>query len=220
MMLLTTCAEPVNQDYTQRFPVGAVPETVSVPAQFVGSADPFAGAQEQRLDTLVRGYLDSGHGPLTIAASAANPRAGEVAAARMASLRQRLIADGVPASEIRLQLASEGAPDTVTLSYERYTAVLPTCGDWSTETGFNPNNTLYPNFGCAQQHNLGAMVADPADLVSSRASAPSDPQDTARVTRDYRLGSPAPESAKNAIEGSADSNAASGSGVGNGGSTR
>ena len=139
----------------------------------------------------------------------------------MEQLRQRLIAAGVPASAIRLQLASEGEPDTITLSYERYTAVVPSCGDWSTPMDFNPLNTDYPNFGCAQQHNLGVMVADPADLANMRRAQPSDTANVERVIRQYRggaAGAPvATKSQKNALQSSADLNAASGSTVGAGG---
>ena len=137
----------------------------------------------------------------------------------MEQLRQRLIAAGVPASAIRLQLASEGEPDTVTLSYERYTALVPTCGDWSAQMDFNPLNIDYPGFGCAQQHNLGVMVADPADLVEHAPRAAVRHRECR--TRDPRLPrlhrAVAPETPKNSLQGEADANAASGTGAGGGG---
>jgi pilus assembly protein CpaD len=222
LSLLATCAEPVTQDYTQRFPLGAQPETVSVPAHYVGAADPFAGNARETFDTLVQGYLDRGHGPITIAALAP-PRGTGPTPARIEQLRQRLIASGVPASAIRVMMTEEGAPNTVTLSYERYSAVLPTCGDWSSPMDFNPINTAYPNFGCVQQRNLGLMVADPADLVSMHQAQPSDTANTERLMKDYRGVVPpvtapvATESVKNAIELNADQNAASGASVGQGG---
>jgi len=224
LSLLATCAEPVTEDYTQRFPLGAQPETVSVPAHYVGTADPFAGDARETFDTLVRGYLDRGHGPVTIAALAP-PRGASPTPARIEQLRQRLIAAGVPASAIRVMMTAEGAPNTVTISYERYSAVLPTCGDWSTPMDFNPLNTEYPNFGCVQQRNLGLMVADPADLVSMHPAQASDTANTERLMKDYRSIVPpatqpvATETVKNGIELNADQNAASGSAVGqNGGS--
>jgi pilus biogenesis lipoprotein CpaD len=219
--LLATCTEPVEPDYTQRFPIGTQPESVSLPAHFAGSADPFVGTGAESFDTLVEAYLDHGHGPITIAARSPAARGSRLAPARMELLRQRLIAAGVPASAIRLQLASEGEPDTVTLSYERYTALAPTCGDWSARMDFNPLNTDYPGFGCAQQHNLGVMIADPADLVSARRAQPSDTANVERVIRDYRgvpVAAPvATETLKNTLQSSADLNAASGSTVGAGG---
>jgi pilus assembly protein CpaD len=213
LFLLAACTEPVNLDYTQRFPVGAVPETVTVPAHFTDGADPFAGPQQQRFKTLVEGYLDRGHGPLTIEGGGATQAAAQTATLRMEMLRRRLINAGVPSRDIRLQLASEGAPDTITLSYERYTAVLPTCGDWSSNLAFNPNNSDVPNAGCAQQRNLGEMVDDPADLVSAHPAAEPDQQSADRVIHAYRTGA-VTESVKNALQINSDQNAATGSSVG------
>ncbi len=164
----------------------------------------------------MQGYLDRGHGPITIAALAP-PRGAGPTPARIEQLRQRLIAAGIPASAIQLMTTSEGAPNTVTISYERYSAVLPTCGDWSSPMDFNPINTAYPNFGCVQQRNLGLMVADPADLVSMHQALPSDTANMERVIKDYRdvvPGATAPvatESTKNAIEQENDSQAGSAS---------
>jgi pilus assembly protein CpaD len=218
--LLATCAEPVYQNYTQRYPLGTQPETVSLPAHYTGTADPFAGAGAEGFNTLVEAYLDRGHGPITIAGRAPAQRNSPVPA-RMTGLRQKLIAAGVPASAIRTQLASEGDADTITLSYERYIAVVPACGDWSAPMDFNPNNTDYPNFGCAQQHNLGVMVADPADLASMHHADASDTPGVERVIRVFRgIQAAAPgatETNKNALQSSADQNAASGSTVGAGG---
>ncbi len=222
--LLATCAEPVYQDYAQRFPLGTQPETVTLPAHFTGNADPFGGAAAESFDTLVDSYLDRGHGPITISGRAPTARGTILAPARMEQLRQRLIAAGVPASAIRLQLASEGEPDTITLSYERYTAVVPACGDWSARMDFNPLNTDYPNFGCAQQHNLGVMIADPADIASMSRAQPSDTANTERVIRAYRAlpatnagAAAATETHKNNLQGQADDAAASGTGAGGGG---
>jgi len=117
--LLATCAEPVYQDYTQRFPIGTQPETVNLPAHYASNADPFGGAAAESFDTLVDAYLDRGHGPITISGRAPAPRGNSPVPARMQLLRKKLITAGVPASAIRLQLASEGEPDTITLSYEQ-----------------------------------------------------------------------------------------------------
>ena len=53
------------------------------------------------------------------------------------------------------------------------------CGLWPTDlasggTTDGWKNEPYPNFGCATQATLAAQVADPRDLVQSRASGPGD----------------------------------------------
>ncbi len=43
------------------------------------------------------------------------------------------------------------------------------CGYWPTDTGSNFRNAPYPNFGCATQNNLAAMLAKPNDVNKPRA---------------------------------------------------
>lgn len=61
-----------------------------------------------------------------------------------------------------------GAPP-IRVSYLRYVAQPPQCGDWSTNLAYEPMNLPYPNFGCAGQRNFGAQVANPADLLGPRS---------------------------------------------------
>ena len=69
----------------------------------------------------------------------------------------------------------------IRVSYLRYVAEPPQCGDWSTNLAYEPMNLPYPNFGCATQRNLGVMVANPADLLGPRS-------ETARSERAPRSG--------------------------------
>lgn len=178
--LLAGCTpppEPPAHDYNVIYPVGVRVETVAV--TFPLGTQPPSSEDELRLGSFVAGYLDRGHGPLIIAAPA-EPR----------ELRERLIVSGVPASAIRLVTTDSGARDAATLRYEKYVAVLPTCGDWGGMTGRNPLNDVHSNFGCAQQRNMGAMAADPADLLRMRPPAPTDSQNANRVVQRYRAGEP------------------------------
>lgn len=218
-LLLSTCNGPAPLDYTEAHPVSAVPQVVRAPASYAGGQDPFAGAAgSQRLAAVVSGYLELGHGPLTITASIPSPAASALAETRIAALRQRVIAAGVPAASIGTATVTGGEPDTITLSYEQFVAVVPSCGDFSTSLSFNPDNRLYPNFGCAEQRNLGEMVADPADLVRAVAPLPTDTSNAMRVISAYHSGQ-APNVTQGSLEQSADQNAASGSSVGAAGSS-
>ena len=64
------------------------------------------------------------------------------------------------------------------------------CGDWSRNAGDTASNLPMPNFGCASQHNLAAMVTDPRDLVSPRAMGPSDAARREIVMQAYQAGKP------------------------------
>jgi pilus assembly protein CpaD len=56
----------------------------------------------------------------------------------------------------------------IRVSYMRYVAEPPQCGDWSTNLAYDPMNLPYPNLGCANQRNLAVQIANPADLLGPR----------------------------------------------------
>lgn len=88
-----------------------------------------------------------------------------------------------------VQSTYEGGPDSpVLVSYSRKVAVTRECGDWSMDLAGGGQNDTYPNFGCAAQNNLAAMVSDPQDLETPRAQTPSDPMRRSTVFDKYRAG--------------------------------
>jgi pilus assembly protein CpaD len=190
--LLGACnVAPLPTNYEERFPIETQAETIAFPVVFARGRDPFAGEAGQRLDQAVIGYLERGHG--TIQLNVATP--GRPDPVRQTSelfqVRDRLVQRGVPASAIRTGVTDTALPvDTVTVSYERYTATLPKCGDWSAPSSYNPNNTEHSDFGCAWQRNLGVLAADPADLVHARGSDTFDAQRSDDVVTKYRTGLP------------------------------
>lgn len=201
--LVAACTEPVATDYREKFALSAYPTTVVLGVHTAGSRVAFAGDEEARFNAAVAGYLDRGHAPITISAPRpARPGAGLPAA--IAAVKDRLIAAGVPAADIRIALTRQGSPEVVTVSYERYEAVLPTCGDWTSSPSYNPYNDVSSNFGCALQRDVGLMVADPADLVRARPAAPTDAQNATRVIQRYRAGTPT-GSVPNPLQGSSTS---------------
>ncbi len=54
---------------------------------------------------------------------------------------------------------------TARIVVTRSTASVPGCPDWHGATDFNPNNATSPNFGCATNGNIAAMVANPEHLL-------------------------------------------------------
>jgi pilus assembly protein CpaD len=186
--VVSACTDPVATDYREKYPLSAYPTTVVAGVHVAGSRISFANDEEQHFNTLVAGYLDRGHAPITVSAPRAARSNGVSAGAE--AVRARLIASGVPARDIHVALTEQGSPDIVTVSYERYEAVLPACGDWSSDPSYNPYNDVSSNFGCALQRDIGLMAADPADLVRARPAAPTDAQNAARVIQRYRAGAP------------------------------
>lgn len=66
------------------------------------------------------------------------------------------------------------APGTVRIVVTRSTASVPNCPNWTKTTEANYNSSNHPNYGCAVNSNMAAMVADPEDLVRGRESTPEN----------------------------------------------
>lgn len=111
---------------------------------------------------------DAGNSKLVIAAPSGG--ANEVAAMRAVhEIRQLLSDNGFPETSMSVEVYShEGGQPPVRVSYMRYVAEGPNCGQWTTNLASDPQNLPYPNMGCSTQRNLAAMVANPADLLGPR----------------------------------------------------
>ncbi len=53
----------------------------------------------------------------------------------------------------------------------RSTASVPGCPDWSAQSDANYMNATSPGFGCANNSNLAAMVANPEDLLEGQSGS-------------------------------------------------
>lgn len=69
---------------------------------------------------------------------------------------------------------------------ERALVVLPSCPDWSRESGTDFANRPHTNFGCATRTNLGLMIAEPRDLERGRTLGPADGTQAAGAVDRYR----------------------------------
>ena len=70
-----------------------------------------------------------------------------------------LISDDAPVTQGDL------SPGTVRVIVTRYSATVPGCPDWSANSDANLTNGTNPNYGCAVNSNMAAMVADPSHLI-------------------------------------------------------
>jgi pilus assembly protein CpaD len=111
------------------------------------------------------------------------PRGGPTARAAADTLREIysiFAASGVPKRALYLRRTPlpPTALASIKLKFSRLTAHAGPCGLWPHDLGPAPDityneNRPYWNFGCATQHNLAAMIDDPADLVQPRGAAPA-----------------------------------------------
>jgi pilus assembly protein CpaD len=145
--------------------------------------------QADALAVLATDWLQADQGEITLKAPEHGP--DRAAAYRTAfDARDFLIAQGVPASQVRLigyeADGDAGAP--VVVGFLRYEAKGPQCGrSWSNLAAVSSNQE-YPEFGCAVTADIAAQIADPADLLRPRAMDPPDAQRRQQVTDYYRKG--------------------------------
>lgn len=85
-----------------------------------------------------------------------------------------------------------GGPNQVAVVVNRYVVTTPRCPDFSKAPEYNYTNTTGSNFGCASAHNLGVMVADPADLARGRPTGAQDGTQAVLGVQRYRTGKVTP----------------------------
>ena len=98
--------------------------------------------------------------------------------ARIAADYGLLLRDGAPVTP------GEVRAGTVRVVVSRSFASVPGCPHWSGRGGVNSTS---PNYGCAVNSNLAAMIADPSDLVLGQAgSGTQDAAAAAKAIKVYR----------------------------------
>ena len=117
--------------------------------------------EEQRLagwfDSMQLGYGDR--------ISIEDPMMSPATKASIAALAARhgiLVSDGAPVT------AGYVEPGTARVVLTRSAASVPGCPDWSVKSDINYSNGTHPGYGCANNSNLAAMIANPEDLVSGQ----------------------------------------------------
>jgi pilus assembly protein CpaD len=193
------CASPkdgmvtgaLSDDYRQRHPIvlSQAEHNVDIPVYAgdrrltVGTRDTIRGFSQD--------YKSHATGTIEILAPQGSANSPAVLALRK-QIRQELVASGIPSRRIVDSIypaggAGDAAP--IRLRFMAITAVTNACGQWPDDLSDNAfDNQNYYNFGCAQQNNLAAQVANPTDLVAPRAQTPIDAEQRGKVIDNYRNG--------------------------------
>lgn len=95
-----------------------------------------------------------------------------------------------------LHLSAEVTPyglspnkDQARLLISRYVVTPPRCGNW-TASNDNYTNSATSGFGCANQANLGLMIANPRDLIVGETNNVPDTESAAKAVHTYRTKKP------------------------------
>jgi len=180
-LLLSACAEDkFEQQHSallsvdERHPIKIEQHPVAMELPIAPGTRRLSGGQLGQVSSFLSDYKSKGQGSLVVRVPSGTRNE---TAARSAVNDIRLVAaeQGIAPGMVRFQLyrqKAKGAVPPVVLSYNATVAVGPECGNWPDSVTANPNNRHYPDYGCATQHNLAAMIANPNDLVQARAMTP------------------------------------------------
>jgi pilus assembly protein CpaD len=171
----------VPDDYRLRHPI-AIQEANRSVVIFVGQARGGLSA-EQRVDVtgLAQVWLQEGTGAIVADVPVGTPNA-RAAADAFREAQALLTAAGVPARGVVMRHYRPDDPRqlaTLRLSYPKISAVAGPCGLWPDDIGPSIKdrgyleNKPYYNYGCSNQRNMAAMVANPSDLVQPRSETPA-----------------------------------------------
>jgi len=106
--------------------------------------------------------MDVGYGDRISIENPSNDPAVTNAVNDLAGRYGLMVSDTAPTTEGMLQ------PGQARIVITRSDAHVPGCPDWSAPSDANYGNATSPNFGCATNSNIAAMVADPQDLLEGK----------------------------------------------------
>ena len=112
----------------------------------------------------------------------------ETARAQVADVAGRYGMMVLPAAPVT---AGAVPPGAVRVVVSRTRAEVPDCPDWNIPSQPNYKNRMMPNFGCATNSNMAAMVANPEDLFHGReGDAATDARTATKGVTFYRTSPP------------------------------
>jgi pilus assembly protein CpaD len=152
---------------------------------------------------------------ISIGPTNSDPSLNALAAQRAGSITFELQRMHLVEIQIRPENANiEPLQNAAEVSIGRYVVTGPKCADWSEPEAANDTDMLPSNFGCATAINLGAMVANPADLLRGTPSGSADADFVARGIEQYRNGEVSKSLDAQSSKGAAGTNGATGIGGG------
>ncbi|MFN0190941.1 MAG: CpaD family pilus assembly protein [Aestuariivirga sp.] len=152
-----------DADYSPSMPSERFPITVAKGPVKMDVASHKGGLSPDQANSVVnfaRQASSNQFSAITVSRPSGGGRGSQVAHA----ITELLMNQGIPPGAIVQRTYPGPASGPVNVSYIRAYAKTKECGDWSENLADTGRNDHYPNFGCAQQHNIAAMVSDPMDF--------------------------------------------------------
>lgn len=155
--------DPARSAYYDRYPIKVVSAPVKVGVAARGGL--LQPEQMNAVASFARTAKSDAHSRIAIRWPSASGAKGRQAASDAAAI---MVTQGVPQEMIGVGSYPAGAGAPLQLSYERRVAVTKECGNWDENLAYSPRNDTYPDFGCAYQNNVAAMVANAEDFEHPR----------------------------------------------------
>lgn len=169
-----------NQALTvaEQHPIAVDSQTVTMT---LAASENLSDLDRSRLRAFASSYMQNGHGALTVTSPGDAGAAGVKKALNEFGVAPSAMADAA-------YRAGEGSARDVIVSFTRYVATPSACGVWEGLQDRDYRNMRSPNFGCASQNNLAAMIGDPHDLVEPAAMTAPDAATRIRGVTKFRKG--------------------------------
>jgi len=159
---------------------------------------------KNKIRAFVKGYVESGHGPLIMSMPKGSPNP-QLSIQAVADAREIAWEYGVEYEEIAggvYNAASKGAGAPLVLAYTAFNANAPKCASLATQDfGDVTSNNELPTLGCSVRSNFAAMIADPADLFGEREHEEGDIERQGVILGKYRQGEPTGSTRSNDEDG-------------------
>lgn len=192
----SACASPFNGEpqaltIEEQHPITVEQQVVTMTVAVDRSLSDLSAIDKARLKAFADTYFTRGHGPVTITAPSGGGQVDFYGQQVVADIRDALYAEGLDYAAMQgasYRLSPNQNDPEVIISFSNYVASPSACGAWDEEYYRRSHNLRTKNFGCAQQNNLAAMVADPRDLTGERRLGNPDAAREAGVYGKYIRG--------------------------------
>ena len=189
-------------DISEQHPIAVDSQVVTLTLDVDPTLSDLSEIDKARLRAFANNYLRDGHGPITVTAPSGTSRDG-IGQEQVADVRALLNQIGVPYTAMTgatYRTAENSRGQELVVSYTHYVTSPSPCGLWTDEVSYRFKNKPHPNYGCADQNNLAAMISDPRDLVNQNDPATRDATARVRAINAFREGEQTSRQRDNDIE--------------------
>ncbi len=157
----------VIADPSARHPISVSKAPVQMDIEVPHGSSGLTRSQSSRLKAFVARFRSEGEGQIIVSAPSGGRNEYAIVNA-VSNVRHVIHGAGISGHAISMEPYYVGGNSDapIKVSFTTLVAKGPDCGRWTENLGDSDRNTNHGNFGCSQQHNLAAMVANPRDLVS------------------------------------------------------